>query len=208
MYLIEGAHPLEGQLENLDRLHSKGLHFVGITHFFDNELGGSLHGESQAGLTGFGRAVVERANQLEMTIDIAHASPQVVEDILAISSRPVVLSHGGFKGICDTDRNLSDELMVKVAAAGGIVGVGYWDGAVCDASPAGIARAIRYGIDLLGIEHIALGSDFDGAVTTTFDTSELAVLTQTMLNDGFTEREIRAVMGENMQRFLLDQLPD
>ena len=208
MYLIEGAHPLEGQLENLDRLHSKGLHFVGITHFFDNELGGSLHGESQAGLTGFGRAVVERANQLEMTIDIAHASPQVVADILAISSRPVVLSHGGFKGICDTDRNLSDELMVKVAAAGGIVGVGYWDGAVCDASPAGIARAIRYGIDLLGIEHIALGSDFDGAVTTTFDTSELAVLTQTMLNDGFTEREIRAVMGENMQRFLLDQLPD
>jgi membrane dipeptidase len=208
MYLIEGAHPLQGDLDNLDKLYSKGLHFVGITHFFDNELGGSLHGKSQAGLTEFGRAVVERANQLEMTIDIAHASPQVVDDILAISSRPVVLSHGGFKGVCDRDRNLPDSLMVDVANAGGIVGVGYWEGAVCDASPAGIVRAIRYGIDLLGIEHIALGSDFDGAVTTTFDTSELAALTQTMMNDGFTEQEIRAVMGENMRLFLLNQLPD
>ncbi len=98
--------------------------------------------------------------------------------------------------------------MVKIAKAGGIIGVGYWDGAVCDASPIGIVRAIRYGIDLLGVEHIALGSDFDGTVTTTFDTSELAVLTQTMMNEGFTEQEIRAVMGENMRRFLLDQLPD
>jgi membrane dipeptidase len=208
MYLIEGAHPLEGKLENLDKLNEKGLYFVGITHFFDNELGGSLHGESHAGLTEFGRAVIARTNQLEMTIDIAHASPQVVEDVLAISDRPVVLSHGGFKGVCDTDRNLADDLMVKIAKAGGIIGVGYWDGAVCDASPIGIVRAIRYGINLLGVEHIALGSDFDGTVTTTFDTSELAVLTQTMMNEGFTEQEIRAVMGENMRRFLLDQLPD
>ena len=98
--------------------------------------------------------------------------------------------------------------MVKIAKAGGIIGVGYWDGAVCDASPFGIVRAIRYGINLLGVEHIALGSDFDGTVTTTFDTSELAVLTQTMMNEGFAEEEIRAVMGENMRRFLLDQLPD
>ena len=208
MFLVEGAHPLEGKLENLDKLHEKGLHFVGITHFFDNELGGSLHGESHAGLTEFGRAVVARTNQLGMTIDIAHASPQVVEDVLAISDRPVVLSHGGFKGVCDTDRNLTDDLMVKIADAGGIIGVGYWDGAVCDASPIGIVRAIRYGIDLLGVEHIALGSDFDGTVTTLFDTSELAVLTQGMMNQGFTEQEIRAVMGENMRRFLLNQLPD
>lgn len=208
MYLIEGAHPLEGSIENLNTLQARGLHFVGITHFFDNELGGSLHGESHAGLTPFGRNVIQRAGELEMTIDIAHSSAQVVKDILAMSTRPVVLSHGGFKGNCESDRNLDDELMLEVAEAGGIIGVGYWEGAICDATPAGIVRAIRYGVDLLGVEHIALGSDFDGAVATPFDTSELAVLTQTMLDEGFTEGEIRAVLGANMQQFLLAQLPE
>ncbi|GAB5453562.1 MAG: membrane dipeptidase [Halioglobus sp.] len=208
MYLIEGGHPLEGKLENLDELQRRGLHFVGMTHFFDNALAGSLHGQSGAGLTGFGRAVVARAEELKMTVDIAHVSPAAVRDILAQSNRPVILSHGGFKGVCDTDRNLSDDLMVEVAQAGGLIGVGYWDGAVCNASPLGVVRSIRYGIDLLGLSHVALGSDYDGTVATRFDTSELAVLTQTMLDEGFTEAEIRAVMGENVKRFLLDQLPE
>ena len=208
VYLIEGAHPLEGKLENLDALRNEGLHFVGITHFFDNALAGSLHGISQAGLSDFGRDVVRRAAELEMSIDIAHVSPAAVPEILALSDRPVILSHGGFKGICDTDRNFSDELMLAMAAQGGIIGVGYWDAAVCDASPLGIVRSIRYGIDLLGVEHVALGSDYDGTIATPFDTSELAILTQTMLDEGFTEQEIRAVMGENVKRFLLEQLPD
>jgi microsomal dipeptidase-like Zn-dependent dipeptidase len=207
MYLIEGAHALDGDIENLDRLHAQGLHFVGLTHFFDNRLGGSLHGESGAGLSDFGREVVRRADQLGMTIDIAHASPQMVRDVLAHVQRPVILSHGGFKGHCDTPRNLDDGLMREVAAAGGIIGVGYWDGAICDPSPAGVVGAIRYGIDLLGAEHIALGSDYDGTVETTFDTSELAVLTQAMLDAGFSEAEIRAVMGGNVKRFLRAQLP-
>lgn len=208
MYLIEGAHPLEGDVNNLDKLQAQGLQFVGLTHFFDNELGGSLHGVSGEGLTGFGRSVVERANQLNMTVDIAHASPQMVRDVLALSSRPVILSHGGFKGHCDSARNLDDALMQQVADAGGLIGVGYWDAATCDYTPAGIAKAIRYGIDLLGVEHIALGSDYDGAVTTSFDTSELAALTQAMLDQDFTEDEIRAVMGGNALRFLREQLPD
>ena len=208
MYLIEGAHPLEGDVDNLDKLQAQGLQFVGLTHFFDNELGGSLHGISGEGLTDFGRSVIERADQLNMTIDIAHASPQMVRDVLALTSRPVILSHGGFKGHCDSPRNLDDELMLQVAEAGGIIGVGYWDATACDYTPAGIAKSIRYGIDLLGLEHIALGSDYDGAVTTSLDTSELAALTQAMLDQDFTEAEIRAVMGGNMQRFFREQLPD
>lgn len=207
MYLIEGAHPLEGDILNLDRLQAQGLHFVGLTHFFDNRLGGSLHGVSEQGLTEFGRAVVTRANELEMTVDIAHASPQMVRDVLALSTRPVILSHGGFKGYCDSDRNLDDALMQQLAAQGGIIGVGYWEGAICDHSPLGIVRAIRYGIELMGLNHIGLGSDYDGGVATRFDTSELAVLTQVMLDEGFTEAEIRAVMGGNVKRFLMQQLP-
>ncbi len=207
-FLIEGAHSLDGDIANLEALHQQGMQFVGITHFFDNKLGGSLHGVSKEGLSDFGKQVVLRADALGMNIDIAHASAQVVRDVLSLVSRPVILSHGGFKGACNSPRNLDDSLMMEVANHGAIVGVGYWDSAVCDNSPLGIVKSIRYGITLLGHEHIALGSDFDGTVATQFDTSELAILTQTMLNEDFTEAEIRAVMGENVKQFLLDQLPE
>lgn len=208
VYLIEGAHPLEGKLQNLDRLHREGLRIVAFTHFFDNKLGGSLHGVSKAGLTDFGQQVVQRADELELIIDIAHASPQAVRDILALTKRPVILSHGGLQGVCDTPRNLSDDLMQDVVAAGGLVGIGFWKSAVCDVSPAGIVESIRYAIDLLGVDHVALGSDYDGTVQVPFDAAELAILTQTMLERGFHETEIRKVMGGNAQRFFLDWLPE
>ena len=208
IYLIEGAHPLAGEIENLDRLFEQGLRVVAFTHFFDNELGGSLHGVSKAGLTDFGRQVVQRADELELIIDIAHASPNSVREILALTDRPVILSHGGVKAACDTRRNLDDDLMRAVAARGGLLGIGYWASAICDVSPAGIVHAMRSAIDLVGVDHVALGSDFDGTVTTPFDASELAVLTQTMLNQRFTEQEIRKVMGANAQRFFLESLPD
>jgi len=208
IYLIEGAHPLEGNVENLNKLYAKGLRISGLTHFFDNAVGGSLHGVSKQGLTPFGRSVIERANQLGVIIDVAHASPAMVEEVLALSSRPVILSHGGMKGVCDSPRNLDDELMRKIATRGGLVGIGYWDGAVCDVTPNGVVKTIRYAIDQLGVEHVALGSDYDGTTAVMFDTSELAILTQTMLDHGFSDQEIRQVMGENAKRFLLENLPD
>ena len=208
IFLIEGAHPLEGDVDNLDRLFDQGLRIVGLTHFFDNELGGSLHGTSGAGLTEFGKAVVRRADELGLIIDIAHASPQMVREVLAMTSRPTILSHGGLKGHCDTPRNFDDALMLEFAASGGLLGVGSWDAAVCDVTPAGVVEAIEYGIDLLGIDHVALGSDYDGATAVPFDASELAVLTDEMLRQGFDENEIRAVMGENVKRFLLENLPE
>ena len=208
VYLIEGAHPLEGDIENLDRLFEQGLRISGLTHFFDNELGGSLHGISGEGLTPFGKQVIERAGELGLIIDVAHASPAMVRDVLEMSERPVILSHGGVKGACDTARNLEDSLMKEIANKGGILGVGFWDAAVCDDSPLGIVHAIRYAIDLMGVEHVALGSDYDGAVTTRLDSSELAILTQTMMDEGFSEQEIRSVMGDNVRRFLLENLPD
>jgi microsomal dipeptidase-like Zn-dependent dipeptidase len=208
VYLIEGAHPLEGELENLDRLFEQGLRIVGLTHFFDNELGGSLHGVSGKGLSEFGKAVVRRAAELGLIIDVAHASPAMVAEVLEMSDRPVILSHGGVKGACDTARNLDDVLMRRIADHGGLVGIGYWDAAVCDITPAGVVKAIRYAIDLLGIEHVALGSDYDGATAVLFDVSELAVLTGAMLDARFSENEIRGVMGENVKQFLLENLPD
>ncbi len=207
IYLIEGAHPLEGEVDNLDRLFEQGLRIVGLVHFFDNKLGGSLHGTNKQGLTEFGQSVIRRANKLNLVIDVAHSSPRMVRDVLSLSTKPILVSHGGLAGHCDKNRNLSDELMRDIAEGGGLLGVGYWDAAVCDPTPLGIVGAIRYAIDVMGIDHVALGSDFDGAVTTAFDTSELAILTQTMVDQGFTETEIRKVMGENMQAFFLQHLP-
>ena len=129
-------------------------------------------------------------------------------EILDISDTPVMLSHGGIKSHCNTPRNLSDDLMRRMAANGGIVGIGFRTTAICDATPAGVAKAIRAAIDLLGVEHVALGSDYDGTVAVTFDIGELVYLTDAMLDAGFTEAEIRAVMGDNVKRFMLENLPD
>lgn len=208
VYLIEGAHPLEGDLKNLELLFDQGLRIVGLTHFFDNELGGSLHGISGEGLSAFGKSVIRRANELSLIIDVAHASPQMVSDVLAISNRPVVLSHGGVRANCDSPRNLDDALMQEIADQGGLIGIGFWAGAVCDVTPEGVVAAIRSAIDLLGIRHVALGSDYDGSTAVLFDAGELAVLTDEMLRAGFSEHEIRMVMGENVKRFLLEHLPE
>jgi microsomal dipeptidase-like Zn-dependent dipeptidase len=208
LFGIEGAHPLEGELGRLDSLFEAGLRVVGLTHFFDNRIGGSLHGLSHAGLSDFGRSVVARAGELGMTIDVAHASPRAVRDVLSMSQRPVILSHGGFASVCDTARNLDDELMREIAAHGGLIGVGFWDGAVCDTTPVGVARAIAAGIELVGVDHIALGSDYDGATEVRFDSSEQVALTQALLDAGVGEGAIRQVMGDNAIGFFLDQLPE
>lgn len=204
---IEGAHPLEGEIENLDRLYDEGLRVVGLQHFFDNELGGSLHGTSDAGLTEFGRAVVERADAKSMIIDVAHSSEATVRDVLSLTERPLIVSHTGLQGHCDTPRNVSDETLKAVADAGGLIGVGFWDGAVCTPTLETIAEAIIYAVDLLGAEHVALGSDFDGTVNTPLDASELPALTQALLDKGVDEETIRAVMGRNAVRFFLANLP-
>lgn len=203
----EGSHALEGDLDNIQKLYDAGFRMMSLQHFFDNKLGGSLHGNSNAGLTEFGKQAIQEMDRLGIMIDVSHSSPQVVEDVLALTDSPLIVSHTGLYGHCPTHRNISDKLMTRIAEGGGIIGIGYWDAAVCTVTPKSIVKAISYGIDLLGVEHIALGSDFDGAVTTPFDASELAVLTDEMLKAGYSVEDIRAVMGGNMVWFLQKHLP-
>ncbi len=204
---IEGLHALEGNVENVQTLYDAGFRMMGLHHFFDNRLGGSLHGVSSAGLTPFGEEVVARMDALNIIIDLAHSSEAVVEDVLKLTRRPVVISHTGVKGACNSARNIDDSLMRRIARRGGLIGIGYWDGAVCDPSPESVVRSIRYAIDLVGADHVALGSDYDGATAVAFDTSEVAVLTEEMLKAGFTQEEIRKVMGDNVALFLSKFLP-
>ncbi|MBB6339862.1 microsomal dipeptidase-like Zn-dependent dipeptidase [Pseudomonas fluvialis] len=203
----EGLHPLEGQLANVDVLFNAGYRIAGLTHFFDNELGGSAHGLAKGGLTPFGREVVKRLEQRHMLIDLAHASKPMIDDVLAMATRPLLVSHTGVAGTCPGPRNLSDEHLRRIAAGGGLVGIGYWDGAVCATSVDAIIKAIRYSVDLIGVEHVALGSDFDGTIHAPFDTRGLVLLTDGLLKAGFSAEQITAIMGGNVQRLLLQYLP-
>lgn len=203
----EGGHVLDGRIENLGRLYDAGFRLMGLTHFFDNELGGSLHGEDNAGLTPFGREVVAEMVARHMVIDLAHASPQMARDVLAMPGTRPIVSHTGIHGTCPTKRNFPDELMQAIVAKGGVVGIGFWDEAVCDATPAGIAKSITAAVALLGEDHVSLGSDFDGAVTTELDSSELAAITQALMDTGMSEAVIAKVMGGNMLRYLRETLP-
>lgn len=202
MLSIEGLHDLEGKAENLDKLYAAGYRMAGLTHFFDNELAGSMHGEAKGGLTPFGRQMVRAMEAKGMIVDIAHCSHQCVADILAMARRPVVSSHGGVQATCKVNRNLTDDEIRGLARTGGVIGIGYWDAAVCDISPRSIARAIRYVRDLVGVQYVALGSDFDGSTTTRFDVAHLDQVTQALLDEGFTPDEIRAVMGGNALRVI------
>ena len=205
----EGGHALGGDLANLDRLFDAGFRLIGLTHFFDNDLGASLHGEAGAekGLTDFGRAVVARMVEKHMIIDLAHASPQVAREVLDMVEVPVVVSHTGIRSQCETARNFPDDLMRRVAEGGGLIGIGVWAEVTCDDTPAGVAASIVAAIGVVGEDHVALGSDFDGAVGTTFDASELAALTQALIDKGLAEPVIARVMGGNMVRFLQSALP-
>ncbi|MEY3634286.1 MAG: hypothetical protein RLZZ61_696 [Pseudomonadota bacterium] len=202
MLTIEGLQNLEGKAANLDRLYDAGFRMASLTHFFDNELAGSMHGLKKGGLTPFGSDIVKRMESKGMIIDIAHLSHKGVAEVLAMATRPVVSSHGGVQATCKVNRNLTDDEVRGVAKTGGVIGIGYWDGALCETSPRAAAKAMKHVRDLVGIGHVALGSDYDGATTVRFDTSQLVQVTQALMDEGFTPAEIRAVMGENALRVI------
>ena len=202
MLSIEGLHDIEGKIDNLDRLYAAGFRMAGFAHFFDNDVAGSMHGVKKGGLTPLGREVVSRMETLGMVVDVAHASHAAMADVLAMATRPVVFSHGGVQATCKVNRNLTDDEIRGIAKTGGVIGIGYWAGAICSTHPKDVARAIAYVRDLVGIEHVGLGSDFDGATTTAFDASQVVAVTQALLNIGFSETDIRKVMGGNVLRVL------
>jgi microsomal dipeptidase-like Zn-dependent dipeptidase len=204
----EGSHALDGDLENIKRLYNHGFRMMSLHHFFDNKLGGSLHGTTGDGLSPFGKNAVEIMQDLEIIIDVSHSSENVVKDVLKLSSRPLVVSHTGFNGHCESPRNISDELMKSIANKGGLIAIGYWDGAICDNSPKSVASALMFGIDLVGEDHLSLGSDFDGSITPGFDTSELVAITHWLIKLGATESQIRKIMGKNMLLFIQTYLPN
>jgi membrane dipeptidase len=198
----EGMQNLEGNPANLAVLHNAGFRMMGLTHFFDNDIAGSMHGEKKTGLTPLGRRLVPVMEDRGIIIDLAHSSHATFAEVMQVARRPVVISHGGVKGTCNTNRNLTDAELRLLARNGGIIGIGYWDAAVCAATPQATAKAILYAVKIAGIDHVGLGSDFDGSTTTGFDTAHIDAVTEALLAAGMAEADIAKVMGGNTLRLL------
>ncbi len=204
---IEGAHALEDDPANVDVVADAGIRMISPAHFFDTAFGGSAHGVEQHGLTAMGREMVGRMESRGVILDLAHASPRTIDDALEIASRPVVASHTGLRGVLDNARNLSDAHLDGIAATGGLAGIGFWPAACGGDDAAAIARSVAYAVERVGVEHVALGSDWDGAVSVAFDAAHTVRLTDALLEVGLDEAAIRAVMGENVLRVLATALP-
>ena len=204
---IEGLHAAEGEIERLRRLHAAGYRMMGLTHFFDNAVGGSAHGIEKGGLTAFGRTAIAEMERLGIMVDLAHASPRLVDDVLDVATQPVVVSHTGVKATCARTRNLSDDQVRRVAANGGVIGIAFFGEAVCGGDVHAIVAAIRHVVALAGVAHVALGSDFDGAVRTPFDATGMPLVTDALLRSGLDRDAIAAIMGGNVLNVLRRTLP-
>jgi membrane dipeptidase len=158
-------------------------------------------------LTPIGRQWLRRMEDKGMLADVAHASPDMLRVVVANATRPVVASHTGLRGTCDRPRNLTDEEARGIAATGGLVGIGFWREAVCDVSVEAIVRSIRYAVALVGVDHVAFGSNFDGGAPTPVDVTGLAHLTHGLTAAGFSDEDIAKISGGNVMRVLRRILP-
>ena len=144
---IEGAHALEDDPANVDAVADLGVRMISPAHFFDTAFGGSAHGIEQGGLTALGRELVARMEARAVLLDVAHASARTIDDALEISTRPVIASHTGVRGVLDNARNLTDAHLAGIAATGGVVGIGFWPTACGGDGVSSIARSIAYAVE-------------------------------------------------------------
>ncbi len=207
LLMLEGAHVIHKIPDDLEELYKSGFRIIGLTHLTDNHLGGSAHGVEKGGLTDLGRKALKQIEALHMIIDLAHASSALMDEVLRISSRPVMVSHTGVKGCINNPRNLADKQLKAVASTGGLIGIGCWEEAVGEEGAESIVASIKYASQLVGVQHIALGSDFDGGVTVPFDAAGIIHITEELMKQGFSKKEIRMIMGENALNFLMNGLP-
>jgi len=205
---LEGAHCLENDLSNLDEFYKAGIRYIGLAHFFDNEWAGSAHGMKKGGLTPKGILLLRRMEEMGIAVDLAHSSQNTIEDVFKHFKGAILVSHTGVRGVCDNQRNLSDEQLIKIGDRNGLVGVGLWETAVCGTDAASTAKTIKYVADKIGVEKVALGSDWDGAFEMHFDVTGTPLIVTELLKLGFSRDDIEKIMGGNIRDFFLRNLPE
>lgn len=218
---MEDACPLCGDLNNLQKVYEKGVKMIALTWNFPNEVGypnyrDFMRGEkpdmftpeTERGLTDFGFALVEEMNRLGIVADVSHLSDKGFYDVLSVAKKPIMASHSNARGVCRNVRNLTDDMLRRLAENGGVTGINYAAGFLCEDEQKGrqtIACAvehIRYIRDKIGAEHIALGSDFDGIQPDIelCDCSKTPLLLQELERSGFTADEIEKIAYKNALR--------
>mgnify|MGYP000023418676 CR=1 FL=1 len=208
---IENSDATEGSLNVLRMLFKLGVRSIGLTHN-PRSLAADGVGESRTGggLTNFGVQLVEEMNKLGIAVDLAHISEKGFWDTLEISRKPVIVSHGNCKAICDHMRNLTDEQIRGLASKRGVIGVTFVPAFVDEKKPS-LSRLldhIDHIVDIAGINHVGIGSDFDGGGTLLKDVTELPEITENLLERGYSESEVKKILGENFLRVLSEILPE
>ncbi len=200
---IENGYAVGLDIDNVDRFRSRGVAYMTLCHNGDNDICDSHKGNHEHnGLSDFGREVVARMNSVGMMVDLSHASEKSFWDALECSTKPIICSHSSSRALCDHTRNLTDEQMRALASSGGVAQVCLYSGFLKKGGNATIDDAVRHimhMIDVMGVDHVGIGSDFDGGggLPGLEDASWLVTLTERLMAEGLSDDDLSLVWGRN-----------
>ena len=205
---IENGLAIDGQLERLQHFAQRGIVYMTLCHNGDNDICDSARGNStHQGVSAFGRQVIAEMNRLGIMVDLSHASEKTFYDALELSELPIVCSHSSCRALCDHPRNLTDEQMRALAAKGGVMQVTMYNGFLVKDDEATVLDALRHlehAIEVMGIDHVGIGTDFDGdgGVRGMANAAELINFTRLLLSRQFSEQDIEKIWGGNFLRVM------
>lgn len=203
---IENGLALEGDIDNISHFAKRGVKYITLCHNGDNDICDSARGtQTHGGVSSFGADVIRGMNRLGMMVDLSHAAETSFYDALEISSKPVICSHSNCKALCDVPRNLTDGQLRALAAKGGVAQITLYHGFLRNDGEASILDALdhlKHAVDIMGVEHVGIGTDFDGdgGVCGFADASEAVNFTKHLLRRRYSKSEIRQIWGGNLLR--------
>ena len=205
---IENGIALDGKLENLQHFAERGIVYMTLCHNGDNDICDSARGNhTHNGVSAFGRQVISEMNRLGIMVDLSHAGEKSFYDALELSTQPIVCSHSSCRALCDHPRNLTDQQMRALAQKGGVMQVTLYNGFLVKDGEATIEDAMRHlqhAIQVMGIDHVGLGTDFDGdgGIRGLANSSELIHFTRQLMARHFNEDDIQKIWGGNFLRVM------
>jgi membrane dipeptidase len=208
MLSIEGADVIEGKVEVLRVFHRLGVRMVGLVHSIRNQLAdGVSDRRTGGGLSQLGVEVVEELNKLGMIIDVSHLNDEGFWDVIDLSRAPIIASHSNSRAICDHPRNMTDEMIVALTEAGGVMGMNFAPRFVSNkvATLDGVIDHIDHIVEISGVDHVGLGSDFDGIPSTPVDledVTKMPLITRELLNRGYQDKDVEKILGRNHLRLI------
>ena len=205
---IENGYAIGKDLSRVAHFRKRGVVYMTLCHNGNNDICGSArYNEENLGVTPFGEQVIQEMNRLGMMVDLSHSGERTFYETLDISNQPVVCSHSSSRALCDHPRNLTDEQLRAIARKGGVVQVCLYSGFLRKERPAHILDALEHlnhMVNVMGIEHVGIGSDFDGdgGIIGCNDSSEMINLTRQLLHERYNEEDIRRIWGGNFLRVM------